>query len=337
MSVTTATPTSVQVQVRDFTEKEMERYFSKAPRWPLPVAIVGVLFVLFGLSNGQATCSGLGLVMALAGGLTFAYFMTASKPTDAEYDAWVENKLSALEPRAREKLGLVDESQIISPRMRVDGFVLPTLASLITYGDVRMKVGKDKYARFSINTVKYFYPTEHNLGAYSDFVNALKQKDRTERTEEFFYTDIVGATTKDSIEEVVLDKAKKGKDGKPLSRRGTIKSFKLIASSGDDTGVTIGFHTDDDTILERTSSTVDQTVGSLRTLLKDRKGGMQQAQMQQQQQASQMQQQMQQQMLEQMRSMQEHMMRMQQQQQAGGAAPNSTPSDTTPPETSSQG
>ncbi|MBF6590649.1 MAG: hypothetical protein IVW57_08975 [Ktedonobacterales bacterium] len=305
----------------------MKRYFSKPAVWPIVVGILGLLIALAGQGNTFGV-----LLLVLGGGIA-ALQRALPRPSDAAYDAWVESKLSGMEPRAKEKLGLRDPRQVVSARMRVDGFIAPTVDLLVKYGDVRFKNGKDGVTRFSINTVKYFYPTEHNLATYSNVVDALKQSLSLEQTDEFYYDDIVGAKTEEFSVEFIV--AKTGLFGKQRTRRVQSKEFHLIASSGDKSTVTVGVTSDtkDGPKVLRLGDAIDRTVDSLRLVLRERKGGGQQAQAQQAQmnQQAQMQQQQQaaqtqQAMLEQMRMMQEQMMRMQQQGGGGGNSGSDGPS-----------
>jgi hypothetical protein len=323
MSITTAARPSVAV--RDFTEAEMRRYFVKPPSWPIPTGIIGALLFLIGLATMRdtgGTCLGIGVVVLAVAGI--GYYLTAmgSKPTDEEYDAWVARKTAGLEPEARRALSLLDNSQVVGQVLRVDGVVLPTLQNLQAYGEVHTKQGKDGITRFSINSVKYFYPEEHKLGACRDVVNALNQGMHKARTEEFFYTDIVGVTTADTSIPVVIGQ----NSGRPLTVNVSAKTFRLIASSGDTTG------TDGDVVevtstnaggrrfFRKAGTAVDGTVAALRKLLNDMKGGAQKAQQELQQQQQQMQQQLQQQMLQMQQQMLEQMQRMGQ--QGGAAQPN---------------
>lgn len=311
MSVTTATRTAVTVP--DFTEKEMRRYFDTPPAWPIIVAVLGGLFVLLGLAtlnNNGAGCAFVGLLVLAVGALGYYFTWMGTKPTDQEYDAWVARKTGVLEPDARKALSLIDNSQIVGQVLRVDGVVPPTIGTLQAYGEVRTKQGKDGYTRFSINTVKYFYPEEHKLGAYRDIVNALHQGLHRAKTEEFFYSDIVGVTTEDTSLAVVTGE----KSSRPITVNVSAKTFRLIASSGDTTG------TDGD-VVEVSSATgaklfrsrgtaIDQTVTSLRKLLNDKKGAAAQSQQNFQEQQAKMQADMQQRMLEMQQQMLEQMQRM---------------------------
>lgn len=314
MSVTTAT--RPQVAIRDFTETEMRRYFSKPPTWPLPTAIIGGLFFLLGLAissnSGFFNCvTTIGLVLLAVAGIAYYTYQAGTQPTDEEYDSWVERKLAAHEPEARKALSLFDpNNQIVGPTLRVDGIIVPTAQTLQSYSGARAKKGKDGIWRFSINTVKYFYPEEHKLGAYSDIVNALSQSVRSARTEEFFYSDIVGARTEDQSVAAIIDPTNV-KSGRPVTVTLSTKTFRLIASSGDSTGQTVDVASvTDGRSTFRRGDVVEQTVGSLRKLLDDKKGGAQQAQRDLQKQQTEMQQQMQQQMLEMQQQMLEQMKRM---------------------------
>lgn len=301
MSIATTTQTSVST--RQFTETEMRRYFSKPPVWPIPVAILGILGLLIGLVNlNQAGgCALVGLILLGAGGFAFYSTRQATKPTDAEYDAWVDSHIWALEQAGMRKLNL-DGSQLVAQSLPVRGIVVPTVESFAQFGvdQVLWKVGNDGITRFSINTGKYFYPTENHLSAYSDVVSALKQDYHREQTEQFFYQDINGVTTSDRSIKIVVDKKTQ------LQVDASVKSFDLISSSSATTGATVAVSSvsfGGKKMIFQGGDRVDNTVNILRKLLNDKKGAGQLQQQQQQQMLQQQMLQMQQQMLEQMRQM----------------------------------
>jgi hypothetical protein len=295
--------TQTTVAVRQFTETEMRRYFSKPPVWPIPVGILGALGLLIGLANvNQAGgCALVGVILLVVAGIVFYTTTQGTKPTDAEYDAWVDSHVHALEEAGLRKLNL-DRSQLVGQPLPVRGIVVPTLENFAQFGvdQVLWKVGKDNITRFSINTGKYFFPTEHHLSAFSDIVSALNQGYHREQTEQFFYNDINGVTTSDRSIRIVVEK--KGN----VQVDASVKSFDLISSSSATTGATVAVSSvsfGGKKMIFQGGDRVDNTVNVLRKLLNDKKGANQQMQAQTQAQLQQQMLQMQQQMLQQMMQM----------------------------------
>ena len=70
--------------------------------------------------------------------------------------------------------------------------------------ELRWKIGRDAMPRFSVNIYTYFFPADHHLAAFVGDVNALNQVAHNEKTEEYFYRDIVGATTNDEQDSITI-------------------------------------------------------------------------------------------------------------------------------------
>ncbi len=95
------------VSTRQFSEPEMRRYFSKGPTGAIVVTIVGVVLIIVGAGIPSiALVAFLGLGLCVIGIVVTAYKLFASKPTDQEYDEWLENQAKEMVFRAGDKLGL---------------------------------------------------------------------------------------------------------------------------------------------------------------------------------------------------------------------------------------
>jgi hypothetical protein len=226
---------------------------------------VGVILFFIGLQSIGVLIVGL-LVAAIGIGIIVAK-NSGSKPTDAEYDAWLKAQAQAVISRAIMKLGL-DPSQITREPLQVHGFILPGMRDANRYRteELRFKKGNDGGTRFSVNVYTFFFPADHHLAAFVGDVNAINQTAHNEKTEEYFYRDIVGATTSDEQDFIKL------KDKQYQYR---VQRFFLRISSGDSIGVSV-----DATPLDNKQnipsfaipdSGIDQTVAQLRMLLRDKK------------------------------------------------------------------
>ncbi len=262
-----ASQTDVSTQVRQFTEEEMKRYFAPFPTKLLWTAIVGVLILFIGVSASSGTMIFIGLVVLLIGGGLLAMRLSGSKPTDEEYDAWVESQARMLVPRAIQKLGLIPE-QLIRAELRFDSHIVPGSRGAGRYPvqEVKSKKGKDGRWRFSVNKFIYFLPTEHHLGAYTGDVNALNQASHVEQTEEYFYQDITGATTNE-----VQDSIRVGAQVIPYQAQ----LFSLKTTGGNSIDTPLGLMP----VSGRTGPSFappndfDATLNSLRALLRSKKQG----------------------------------------------------------------
>src|SRR5260370_19931241 len=118
---------------RHISEKQMKQYFSSTdPTEGVLIAILvlvmGVLLFIIGLASpGVNLALLLGGVIFLIGVGILVVVMTGgaepAKPTDAEYDAWLQVKANRLLRSAMRKLGI--DRQTTNGYFQVHGFVLP--------------------------------------------------------------------------------------------------------------------------------------------------------------------------------------------------------------------
>jgi hypothetical protein len=252
-----------------FSEAEMKRYFSTIPRSAIIIAIVGAVLLLLGLIAQTVALILVGLIVALIGGGIIVSASAGRKPTDQQYDIWLKSQAKAIADRAIMKLGL-DQSEITNEPLEVHGFVLPGMKDSNRYraDEPRWKKGNDGLIRFSVNTYTFFFPEEHHLAAFVGDVNALNQTAHNEKTEEYFYRDIVGATTSDEQDNITI----KGKQYQYRTQR-----FSLRITSGDSIGVSIDAVPIDNRqnipSFKIPNSGIDRTVAQLRMLLRAKKQG----------------------------------------------------------------
>jgi hypothetical protein len=141
-------------------------------------------------------------------------------------------------------------------------------ASRYRTDELHVKKGADGRWRFSVNVYAYFYPEEHYLATFVSSINALNQSERSQITAEYFYQDIVGATTGEKSATIVYH-------GKQYHYR--IQHFALRISSGDSISIAVGAVPADiyqhAPIFTSVDSGVDHIIASLRMLLRAKKQG----------------------------------------------------------------
>src|SRR5262245_16615071 len=102
------TSAATSVGTREWSEAELKRYFAKFPTGAIVIVVFGGIFLLSGLAlqNNGAVCDGLGILLMLIGGLIIYFTAAGSKPSDREYDAWLERKALEKEQLAPRRLQL---------------------------------------------------------------------------------------------------------------------------------------------------------------------------------------------------------------------------------------
>ncbi len=262
---------------RHISEAEMKRYFiPKDEIVVILLIIAGVIFLLIGLK-----LQSIGLILAglaatlIGGGIIVAPMLGSTNPTDAEYDAWLKAKADTLLRRAMRKLGI--DSQTTKGYLQVHSFVLPGMRESSQYrpDELRWKRGKDGIVRFSMNVYTYFFLADHSVIVFTGDVNALNQSAHHEKTQEYFYRDIVGVTTSDEQNVIGLHQYR-------------LQRFSLRFSNGDTLGTSADASPVDTrqnlprfTVLD---SGIDHTVTQLRKLLREAKQSEQPQDSQQQEQ-----------------------------------------------------
>lgn len=254
-------------QTRQFTEAQMKRYFAKISLRAIVTAVVGALIIIIGLSLQSTFVILLGFVILLIGAVPILLKVIGSAPTDQEYDAWLDTQAQMVYMNGLSKLG-IDSRQITGKPLEVHGFVLNGMQGAGNYRaeELQWKVGSDGKPRFSVNIYTFFFPEEHHLAAFVGDINALNQGAHNEHSEEYFYRDIVGATTSDVHDTIVI------KNNKYQYR---VQKFALKISSGDEIGASISAKPVDNKqnipTFSLPDSGVDRTMAQLRTLLRAKK------------------------------------------------------------------
>lgn len=176
-------------------------------------------------------------------------------PSDQEYEDWVRSWQGSIRQYGMQKLGL-DANDIQGRPLYVRSIIWPNSYDAKKHyqshdGPVLIKRGMDGRPHGSVNRFTFFYPTQHYIAVFIYDVNALGSM-HFEGTRTYFYDDIVGVDTNSFN----LD------DGYVTY---VMQNFELRVSNGQSIGATTYVHDLD----------VDQTVNALRTLLRDKKYGIQ--------------------------------------------------------------
>jgi hypothetical protein len=155
-------------------------------------------------------------------GAFLIYRQVAGRPTDADIERQIHAVVAELRRRALEKLALdADEVKLIDPII-AGGYFLGSLGS-----GSRVKKGKDGKFRSNIFEGIVIFFAEQELHAYKYQVSLVKKDESSERTDVYFYRDVVSVSTRSSSRSVpVVGEAK------PQTWRTEV--FTLTTSGGTD-------------------------------------------------------------------------------------------------------
>ncbi len=191
-----------------------------------------------------------------------------SPPTDQEFDIWLENRVREGLISTLRRLGLEHEVANHRKMLRVRGYVLPGMRDARHYRsqDLCYKLGTDGKRRYSVNLYTYFYPADHRIMVFTYDINAMNWNDYRETMREYFYQDVIGATTEDDHDTLYID-------GKPRSYR--TQRFSLRLCDGTAISATVRSHPLDDIanlpVFDIPQSNIDSTISQLRLLLREKK------------------------------------------------------------------
>lgn len=191
-------------------------------------------------------------------------------PTDREFDAWVATNARDYLKRALRETGQDLSEDEVDRMIYVHGFILPSTKNANRYRkqDLLEKKGRDHKQRHSINVFTYFLPAEHQLIVFIIHINAVNFNHRGVQVQEYFYTDIVAATTEEE-----QDTIKRGEE----EHFYLTHSFALRICDGNRVSVTIHSkpvdHEQKLDIYEIPASHADEAIARLRLLLRNKKYG----------------------------------------------------------------
>lgn len=273
----------------DKTHAIQEYFLAPRPHLYIKAIVIGSALGLLGLLIAiQTSATGVGLFWAAVGVAWAVFIPIRSKnvrkeePNEAQYFsiarygtakaryearpsleqmmAWLKEGLEAAKDASMEKLGLVEEDvtseepiATFGPRYDagIQGFSLKDV--------LRRKVGDNKYF-YSTYHLAVFQFTDRFLGAYQATYNMIKDTRTSERTDEFFYRDVVAVRVDSESSNFTL------KSGDKLERS---KTFSLAVSSGDRIRVVINDPQLGAT--DRIESLGDEAVANVRTMLRQYK------------------------------------------------------------------
>ncbi|GAC1655563.1 MAG: hypothetical protein NVS4B12_28050 [Ktedonobacteraceae bacterium] len=203
-------------------EWRMRVYFSQStPRW-IFLLIVGVLLAIGGYYLHTSILVPLGGILSSIS-IIVLLIMAVLKPSDNAYDKWLGDQFRILDSTVLPKLHL-QPSQVVGDRLHLHGFVFPGTEDAASYGDVRVKEGRDKYSRFSVNVYTFFVATQDHIAIFVTDVNALDQSTHVENASYYYYDHVVGVTTRDVQVKIKLW----GKEYNVL-----LQNFALQATNGE--------------------------------------------------------------------------------------------------------
>jgi hypothetical protein len=154
----------------------------------IALGVVGLILLL----TGKPAAALWGLLFAGLGAFLI-YRQTAGRPTDADIERQVHAVMAELPQRALQKLGLdADEVTLIDPII-VGGFFHGTLGT-----GSRVKRGKDGRLRSSLFEEVAIFFAEQELHAYKYQVSLVRMDESSERTDVYFYRDVVSVSTRSS-------------------------------------------------------------------------------------------------------------------------------------------
>lgn len=263
----------------DSREVAVRKYFKPTPEKPsyaveVILMIAGGILLVVCLGTREAAVQIILLVAALGLGLRGAwkyyvkrrdymedYNECEPKPSDEQMDRWLDEDLGRIRSEAGNKLGVVPEQLV-----NLDD-------PLVVVGpqkSAKWKIGEDEIFRFSGYEVVVIYLSNYHLGAYTCDLDMHKGLIGREETQEYHYTDVVSVATVHSDSRFTLV----DEDGTER----TIPSqqmFSLSVASGESIRIAVAFPHIEDILRhgELRPSGADKAVSQIRTMLREKKGG----------------------------------------------------------------
>ena len=168
-----------EATVNEAERLQLKKYFAPFPQWTIWLMVVG-FFLL--------PAYGLGLIPIGIG--IWGLVSWSRKPSDEQVNAWIEEDLKKLQPKALERTG-TDESELVSEPVLVYG---PRFWN-IEGADVGIRKGKDGIVRFMPLGITVINFTQNQLIAYQCAWDLTTSTPLHESTDEYFYRDVVSVST----------------------------------------------------------------------------------------------------------------------------------------------
>lgn len=194
-----------------------KKYFEPGALKPAIITIVvGAVIFLIGLGAGAGVAI-VGLIIAGIGGFLI-YSKTSGRPTDSEIDQICMDQVKNLKDLALKKHGLDADQVKEAEPIQFDGYYFENIRAGYLY-----QMGKDKIPRSSNYEAVSFVFSAEQVYCYK-YRFSIITDEKSESTEEYFYRDIVSASTQSDT------KTYKTKDGKDIPIN--YQYFKLATSGG---------------------------------------------------------------------------------------------------------
>lgn len=241
-------------------------YFTPVPKWPWFFVALGLL-IFFG---DAWIVVGLG---CLALGIYFLMENSKNRVSDDEFDAIQDKAYSLLGCVALDKLGL-DAGDTVRENMLIKG---PRYYDR-SDADLVFKEGEDGIVRYSLHNIVIMVFTKKHLAMYQCALDLQTGNRLNERTEEFFYKDIVSVGTQTQTNTLLDEDSSfnyiSGSSNKTISitQQNAWESFELRNAGGGVITVPI----ESKAVLKQMGgsfeeSEIDKAVNSIRVVLRDKK------------------------------------------------------------------
>lgn len=204
---------------------------------------VGALVMAFALLAAA------GLIGWIAGRLAI--------PGDRQIDQWLEELIESTQEQSLGKLGLVRE-ELTKGEITLIGFTEDL--RLIPEEDRWVRKGKDKVVRFTPLSLTILQFTERHVGVYRCVINFIRDVQLDERTDEFFYQDVVSVATQRESHAFTLYGVKVEES----------LQFSLSVSSGDRVTQRLPIG-ELDKFVSPISTQAEQAVNNIRQMLREKK------------------------------------------------------------------
>jgi hypothetical protein len=234
--------------------EQIKNYFKPFPKWTIWMIVCGLpLLPLKGLG---LLLIGIGVVGLVA---------SIKRPTDSQMDAWLDQDLAMLHSKALSKTG-TDRSELVADHVMVIGPRVRNVAN----AQVAFMKGKDKVIRFTPVDVTVINFTANQLVVYGCALDLTTGNALNERTDEYFYRDVVSVSTSTKSLSVQMQ------DGKTL-QLDAAEMFVLTTSGG--TSVEVFLR--DPKIIQMfggdgqiPTTMTEKAIHSVRKMLREKKGSL---------------------------------------------------------------
>lgn len=160
--------------------EQIKKYFKPFPKWAVWMIGIGI---------PSLALQGLGLLLIGVG--IWGLVAWSKRPTDAQMDAWLDEDLRMLPPKALSKTG-TDPSDLVAEPVMITGPRLSDIAN----AHLAFRKGKDNIFRFTPVNITVINFTANQLIVYSCALDLTTGNALNESTDEYFYKDVVSVATK---------------------------------------------------------------------------------------------------------------------------------------------